>query len=55
LAFLLAVGAASHLEGQCPDGGTLLWWALQFRQFDALRSEPRFQRVIDESRPPGAR
>lgn len=35
--------------------GALLWWALQFRQFDALRGETRFQRVIDESRPPEAR
>lgn len=35
--------------------GALLWWALQFRQFDALRGEPRFQRVIDDSRPPEAR
>ena len=30
-------------------------WALQFPQFDALRGEARFQRVIDESRPPGVK
>jgi hypothetical protein len=35
--------------------GALLWWALQFRQFDALRGDPRFQRVVDESRPTEAR
>lgn len=35
--------------------GALLWWALQYPQFDPLRGEPRFQRVVDESRPPGAR
>ncbi len=35
--------------------GALLWWALQYPQLDPLRGELRFQRVIDESRPPGAR
>jgi adenylate cyclase len=35
--------------------GVLLWWAMQFPHVDALRAEPRFQRVIDESRPPGAK
>jgi TolB-like protein/Tfp pilus assembly protein PilF len=35
--------------------GALLWWVLQSPQFDPLRGEPRFQRVIDESRPPGGR
>jgi TolB-like protein len=35
--------------------GALLWWALEFPEFDAVRGELRFQRVIDESRPPGAK
>lgn len=35
--------------------GALLWVSLQFPAFDPMRSDPRFQRVVDESRPPGAR
>jgi len=46
---------AVHWIERIEPRGALLWWALQFRQFDPLRGEPRFQRVIDESRPPGAR
>jgi TolB-like protein/Flp pilus assembly protein TadD len=46
---------ALHWIERIEPRGALLWWALQFRQFDPLRGEPRFQRVNDESRPPGAR
>ena len=49
------LGAAlDWLERVSPRGVTL-WSALQFPQVDALRAEPRFQRVVDESRPPGGR
>ena len=34
--------------------GVQLWSDLLFPEFDALRSNPRFQRVVAESRPPGA-
>jgi hypothetical protein len=44
---------ALHWIERVEPRGALLWWALQFRQFDALRGDPRFQRVIHESRPPG--
>jgi TolB-like protein/Tfp pilus assembly protein PilF len=35
--------------------GCILWYSLQLPAFDPLRNEPRFQRVIDESRPPGVK
>jgi len=35
--------------------GVILWYSLQLPAFDPLRNEPRFQRLNDESRPPGAR
>ncbi len=35
--------------------GALLWWNLLYPAFDALRTDPRFQRALAESRPPGAR
>jgi len=31
--------------------GVLLWWTLQFPEADPLRAEPRFQKVLSESRP----
>src|SRR5207245_8957063 len=34
--------------------GVQLWSNLRYPEFDPLRSNPRFQRVLDESRPPGA-
>ena len=34
--------------------GVQLWSDLLYPEFDPLRSNPRFQRVLDESRPPGA-
>jgi len=33
--------------------GVQLWSDLRYPEFDRLRSNPRFQRVLDESRPPG--
>jgi len=34
--------------------GALLWWGMQYPGLDALRKDPRFTRVMDQSRPPGA-
>lgn len=34
--------------------GALLWGNLQFIELDRIANEPRFVRVIEESRPPGA-
>ena len=34
--------------------GVQLWSNLRYPEFDPLRSNPRFQRVVAESRPPGA-
>src|SRR2546425_235948 len=31
-----------------------LWYALRFPEFDAVRRNPRFQRLVEESRPMGA-
>ena len=33
--------------------GALLWGNIQFIELDALRAEPRFLRVLEDSRPPG--
>ncbi|HTR20851.1 MAG TPA: tetratricopeptide repeat protein [Gemmatimonadales bacterium] len=45
---------ALHWIERVEPRGALLWFVLQFPQFEALRGEPRFQRVVAESRPPGA-
>ncbi|MBK8003856.1 MAG: protein kinase [Gemmatimonadetes bacterium] len=34
--------------------GMFLWWALQFRGFDPVRQEPRFQRLLAANRPDDA-
>jgi TolB-like protein/DNA-binding SARP family transcriptional activator/cytochrome c-type biogenesis protein CcmH/NrfG len=34
--------------------GVQLWSNLRYPEFDPLRSNPRFRRILDESRPPGA-
>ncbi len=34
--------------------GALLWWLMQSPQMDPLREDPRFKRVQDDSRAPGA-
>lgn len=41
------------LEAVEPRGG-LLWFYGRLRPFDPLRTEPRFQRVMADARPPGA-
>ncbi len=55
-AAMLAVGdttaALERLEHEKPDPG--LWAVLQWPQFDALRSNPRFERLVAALRPPGA-
>jgi len=45
-------GALTLLE-QIPRGARL-WSNLRGTQFDGLRGEPRFQRVVETARPPGA-
>ena len=45
--------ALDWLERATPRGA-LLWWAMQSPEVDGLRDDPRFRRVIEESRPPGA-
>jgi serine/threonine-protein kinase len=35
--------------------GVMLWWILQYPEVDAIRADPRFQRIIDQSSPPEAR
>jgi tetratricopeptide (TPR) repeat protein len=56
-ALLVALGehdrALSLLERFQPRGPRL-WFFIQAPEFDALRGHPRFQRLVEESRPPGA-
>jgi tetratricopeptide (TPR) repeat protein len=56
-AALLAVGdragALAFLEGVQPRGARF-WSGLRYPELDALRADPRFQRLVEESRPPGA-
>jgi len=35
--------------------GAMLWFFLRFPEFDSLRTDPRFRRLVDEVRPPSAR
>jgi hypothetical protein len=35
--------------------GHVFWFTLQDPLFDAVRADPRFQRLVDETRPQGAR
>ena len=54
---LVAVGdldRAVHLLERARPRGAQLWLYLIQSEFDPIRSRPRFQRLVDESRPPGA-
>ncbi|MGH7549015.1 MAG: hypothetical protein ACREMM_12700, partial [Gemmatimonadales bacterium] len=42
--------ALELLERVRPRGG-MLWFRLRWPSFDALRAHPRFQRLVEESRP----
>jgi tetratricopeptide (TPR) repeat protein len=33
--------------------GAVLWWFMRDPWFDAIRTDPRFRRLVEESRPPG--
>ena len=49
------VGALALVETTPPqERGLYLWYWLQFPEFDMLRADPRFRRVVDELAPPGA-
>jgi TolB-like protein/Tfp pilus assembly protein PilF len=56
-AALLAVGdragALVFLEGVQPRGARF-WYGLRAPEFDALRADPQFHRLVEESRPAGA-
>src|SRR5574341_794189 len=45
--------ALRYLEGMRPRGANR-WYAMRAPEFDSLRPEPRFRRLIEESRPPSA-
>jgi len=34
--------------------GVRLWYYLRYPEFDAVRSDPRFERLVEESRPSAA-
>jgi hypothetical protein len=46
-------GALRRLESAWPRGAWL-YYMLRQAPLDPLRGDPRFQRLMDESRPPGA-
>ena len=45
-------GALGVLEALVPRGA-VLWSLMRDPVFDAIRADPRFQRLVEESRPPG--
>lgn len=45
--------AVDWLE-RCEPRGAVLWWSMRAPELDAIRADPRFQRLFAESRPPGA-
>jgi TolB-like protein len=59
--FALAAVALGHRDvaltivERAEPRGPWLWSYLIFEGFDPIRAEPRFRRVIDEARPPGAK
>ncbi|MGH7546980.1 MAG: hypothetical protein ACREMM_02240 [Gemmatimonadales bacterium] len=54
---LVAIGdgerALGLLQRAQPQGGRL-WFELRAPELDPVREDPRFQRLVEESRPPGA-
>jgi hypothetical protein len=46
--------AALTLLEHIQPRGAHLWYNLRGQEFDRLRGEPRFQRVVETARPPGA-
>ena len=46
--------AALRVLERLEPRGAILWSMMRDPWFDAIRAEPRFQRLVEESRPPGA-